>query len=208
MNKYAELRKIAILYAACRGILRVKLANTTAGQPQQQQTQQQTQQQNTQQQQDPQQQQAGMGGVGRSLGNTLQEYLTGGTSDPTNSAGGNAGEWAMNMAGKGYNAATKWMAGKGGWMGAVGNFLNKNQDKMGNVIAGANEMFGGTNMLQGMVRSNNMKTQMEQQQQAQANEQFNPDAMFAQAFQGMAQGANNMYRPQQYSGQTYRPSFA
>lgn len=226
MNKYAELQKIATLYAACRGILRVKLAATagTTTTPTGTGTTTPatgtatgtttpatgTAANNNTQQQNPQNQQAGMGGIGRSLGNTAMEAIFGQTYDPNNSAGGNLGEKAMNWAGKGWNAATKWMGNQKGWVGAAGRFLNKNQGKMGNIISGANQMLGGTNALQGMVRANNTQAAMtaQQQQQQQSADAIDPDAMFAQSMNMMANIGNGMSQPNQYMGSTFRPSFA
>lgn len=226
MNKYAEIQNRYIMYQACKGLLRVKLAAAAAGAPDPTAASKPAPAAGTAPAPASGTAPAPASGtapanataegaaksanpytnIGGDIADSIAEYALG---SPEQSGWARwLGGKATELAGAGVDNLTKWMAGKEGWLGNVGKFLQNNKESIGTAINGLNDTFHLTDMLNAGVKEHNFSKAMEAQQKEQENAQFDPNAMFAGMFQNLATAGQNMYQPSQYSGSTYRPSFA
>ena len=198
MNKQAELQKRAVLYVACRGLLRVKQATGSGSSTD-----------TTDDDAAEAPRQYTVTDAAGQAGNTLERSIFGSESGIGQQAGQYLSQFGRHLYGSAVNAMahSKWKP-----MRYFGKFLGRNDEKIRQLAAlGARAGADYYNKYTDQQIYNNAAAQVEKAKaEAAANQpqsvSFDPDQMFTGLFQGFANmagartGQNFGYQQPQYGG--------
>ena len=206
INKKAQLRLNRQLYLACRGVYRVKVAETTPAATDKPATAAtNTTTTNTQQEAPIYNARYGM----RDAGRNIMEQMTG--TNRYNSYGAAAADFAATAARNGVTLGAEAMSnykGRGaGWINPIGNFLKneENRNNFGNIIGFVSRPF--MDWWRQDMRADRINNALQEKTKKMEEESYDPSSAFTSMFQTMAYGGGNPMPYQGYGTQNYTPSY-